>query len=320
MKELMQEKSMVFRIGPSLFSGWKALSHIPFELSRRHAQHPCILHRDDEEGAYLTRALRSCLKQEGISAVSVTDAMELPGEYDSIIAAGSGSVQRRAKQLAAPEIPLFSVLSDIQDCREAGRDEGLRHPDAVFIDPASFQPCITKLTADSALTALAVCTEALQQDRIHSLLYSIVRTGLKFLHQGAPWDGSMESRLCTANACAAAALVRSNSPPGAVTSVSETLHASAFCLRSEASAALLPPLVQSMVNRQCSSLEILSRETGDGAAYILDILEGLRTPSGCDVRQNDILHFAFNTFQTSKKNHAGQILDLFSTIDEGAQS
>ncbi len=323
MTEQLQEHSFTFHAGPAVYSGWKAMEHLPWEFSRRGVKNPFIIYRDDQEGKSLWKALRHSLERggyPGITPVVFSRDCSLSETQDGIAALGEGDIQEHAKiiSLNSPGIPLFTILSDRQVCSEAGSGtDARRFPDAVFLDPASYHRSRIQDTACSAVTALAVLTESLQDDRAHSLLYSLVRTGLHFLSSGTSRMDTLISRHAVANACTAAAAAGSNTVTGAVTAVSEIFHVSGFCTRAEASAALLPFLVKKMRNEGCRSFNVLSREKGDAAGFILDLLETLQDTAGLGDAREKIISLTRDSFELSGKAHSAQVMDLFRSISGG---
>lgn len=316
MEELLQDHGFIFQASPALFSGTGALAHVSFELKKKDVAHPLLLFRHDREGTALKKAVLSSLRQGGVSiageleADSATEGIQ---EFDTVIALGGGNIQELAKQLSLSKnkVPLFSVLSELQNCREAGPGDAGYFPEAVFLDPRGYQRSDPVLSARSSIIALVLLIESLQRDRVNSLILSYVLTGLEYIEKGAQDLRLLWNRHATANGCVAASIASANAGAGAVSSLAELFEYSGFALSSEAAAALLPSLITQMEELGEPAL----REAG-GRERVISLLEKLTLSAGFEGKRQHILSLIHRFSSLLTQQHAPDIQQFFHFLDQ----
>jgi|GEM_PF-5221204 len=317
MEELLQDRGFRFCALPAVLSGSGALARLPYELYRRNYSRPLFFYSKGKEGTSLKKAaikefMRSQLPPPAEAETGTADAEA--SEFDAIIALGGGKIQEEAKQLAVsrPDCGLFSVLSDIQNCREAGPGNAGRFPDAVFLDPRGYQQADPVHSARSAVTALVMLVESLQRDRVNSLILSHILTGIQFIERGAQDLSLLPNRHAAANGNVAAALVYANAGEGAVISAAELFQFSGFSCLPQASAALLPFLI-----RQMEQLDEPALAEAGGSERLLNTLNRLKKTAHFEqTREPAVVSLISQLHRLLSLRHAPDIRQLLRTINE----
>ncbi len=312
MSSVQQLSSFSFHAGSQMFIGAQALDHLPYVLHQRGISRPAVLHAPDREGTSLMKSVTDVLADCGMLFFPVVfrqDAVSLEEHTDAVIALGNVPA-RAAHQLAFQSgLPLAMVLTDLQNCTEAGNMHTGVFPDYLFLDPSAYPRAVPELTARTAVAALTMLTESLQQDRAHDISCCFSEAGIGQLQEAARQPlRSLQARHAAAEAALEAALVRSNTGAGTVSSVCQALSSSGFTFPSEASAVLLPLLLAQMDQHGGRFLFSVG-----GSREILRLLDEFVPSAGFPRRTDQILALARSTAELSHQHHGRDILRLFDT-------
>ena len=317
MSSVQQHASFSLYAGPQMFIGAQALDHLPYLLHQHRISRPTVLHAPDREGSSLMKSVADVFEECGTDFLSASyrkNAVSIDQQTDALISLGSVPA-RAAHQLSADAgLPLALVLTDIQHCTEAGNIYTGVFPDYLFLDPSAYPQRVPELTARTAIAALTLLTESLQQDRAHDLSCCYAEAGLGRLQAAAGEPiRSLQARHAAAEAAVNAALVRSNTGAGTVSSVCQALSSSGFTVPSETAAVLLPLLLAQTDQHDSRFLS-----SAGGSGEILRLLGIFVQSAGFPPRADQILALAKNTAELSHQRHGRDILRLFDTAGAGS--
>ncbi len=299
--------SFSFHPGPSLFSGYHALAQLPYELHRRGIRRPAVLYRKDREGERLVKGIRNLSFGSQCTPVYAS-YQEPPPEYDGVIVLGSHGDPPGSFHGA----PMFLILTDFQTCREVSRNAEGIFPEAVFLDPSYYAPFNTEHTAATAVIALTLLLESLQDDRMNPLSFSWTYSGIDHIIGSADCLKTLEGRHGVANAAVSAGITASNTGFGAVSTLAEALAVSGFADRAETCYALLPYVLDKLASQE--GMEQLNQFIEHPVTRLQQLLEQLSQLGGLGTQKQQIITLAGCTRSIADSPQSEEIMQFLSIL------